>query len=182
MLTRFKEAQAALRVAQRLIPKDRRAEIWEQSEYLYRRMNDFVRAEKAFRRAVQERPSTRRYILLGAALARQGKLAAAERQHRAAIREATPGEPIDEAHLNLALVLRANERYEEAITSLRRALRISLRYEEASEVLRDVRRAKVLKVANNPLRPSNRTRKRAVPAAARAARRRATLAMDIALP
>jgi tetratricopeptide (TPR) repeat protein len=172
MLTRFKEAKAALRVAQRLIPEDRRAELWEQWGYLYRRMNDFKRAEKAFRRAVQERPSTRRYILLGATLARQGKLAAAERQHRAAIREATPREPIDEAHLNLALLLRANERYEEAITSLRTALRISPHYEEASEVLRDVRRAKALKVTKKPLLPRNRTRKKVRPAAAsRAARR-----------
>ena len=172
MLTRFKEAKSALRVAQRLIPEDRRAELWEQWGYLYRRMNDFKRAEQAFRRAVQERPSTRRYILLGATLARQGKLAAAERQHRAAIREATPREPIDEAHLNLALVLRANERYEEAIKSLRAALRISPQYEEASEVLRDVRRAKALRVPKKPLQPNHRTRKKATPMAqSRRARR-----------
>jgi tetratricopeptide (TPR) repeat protein len=161
MLTRFKEAKAALRIAQRLIPEDRRAEIWEQWGHLYRRMNDFKRAENAFRRAVQARPSTRRHILLGATLARQGKLAAAETQHRAAIREATPREPIDEAHLNLALILRAKERYEEAIKSLRTALRISPQYEEASEVLRDVRRAKALKSAKKPLRPNNRARKNA---------------------
>ena len=104
-------------------------------------------------------PSTRGYILLGATVAMQGRLKEAERIHRTAIRVATPGEPVDEAHLNLALVLRANEEYVEAAQHLRKALSIDPTYEDAVEVLADVRRAQSFKLANTGLQPAKAGRK-----------------------
>jgi tetratricopeptide (TPR) repeat protein len=85
-------------------------------------MNDRRRAEEWYRKAVAANPSTRAYILLGATLAVQGKLKEAERLHRAAVLAATPREAVDEAHLNLPLVLRAKEEYVEAAQHLRKAL------------------------------------------------------------
>lgn len=158
-LSRYSEAKVALKMAERLVPSRLRYRVWEQRGHLYREMNDRRRAEEWYRRALEANPSTRGYILLGATVAVQGRLKEAERLHRAAIRVATPGEHVDEAHLNLALVLRAQAEYVEAAQHLRKALTIDPTYEDAIEVLADVRRAQSLRLADTRLRPAKARRK-----------------------
>jgi tetratricopeptide (TPR) repeat protein len=158
-LARYREAKAALGTAESVVPPKLRYRVWEQRGHLYREMNDRLRAEEWYRKAVEANPCTRTYILLGATLAVQGKLKEAERMHRAAVLAATPREPLDEAHLNLALVLRAKEEYVGAAEHLRKALSISPKYIAAIEVLRDVRRAHSMRLANKRLQPTKARRK-----------------------
>ena len=171
-LSRYKEAKAALRNAERLASPHSRHRVWEQWGHLYREMHDLQSAETWFRKAVREHPSTRGHIFLGATLALLGRRREAEREHRAAIAEATPGHAVDEAHFNLALILRSFERYDEALKHLDQALKIDPSYSKAQEVVRDIRRAKWLA---NQRRPPTRLGtvdvKRRVPVRGRASGR-----------
>jgi tetratricopeptide (TPR) repeat protein len=139
-LARYAEADRALRKAERLIPPDLKATIWENRGELCRAKNNLRQVELWFRKALDERRTTRRHIFLGATLAKQGRLDEALAQHRAAIRLRTALEPIDEAHYNAALVLRAQGRYEQARNHLRQALRLDPKYAEARGTLNDLER------------------------------------------
>ena len=153
-LARYMEAKAALRTAERVVPPKCRYRVWEQRGHMYREMNDLRGAEKWYRKALRAHRSTRGHILLGATLARQGRREQAERQHRAAIEAGTPGEPIDEAYVNLALMRRACEDYSGAAKHLQEALKIDSSNKDAREVLRDVRRA--MRLVNKSQQPSPR--------------------------
>jgi tetratricopeptide (TPR) repeat protein len=48
---------------------------------------------------------------------------------------------VDEAHLNLGLVLRSRERYREALECFERALELSPDYESALIAMADIRKA-----------------------------------------
>lgn len=137
----YREAQSALRTAERLIPAKLKYQMCEQWGLLYKEKNDLRRAENWFRKGLKAKPSTRRHIFLGSVLAKQGRLAEAKAQYRAAIRRATDGEPVDEAHFNLALILRAEGKYKQAVQHLKKALSIDSNYNLAREALRDVQRA-----------------------------------------
>ena len=76
-------------------------------------------------------------VLLGAVHARAGNLAAAEQAQREAVL-CSEG-PVDEAWLNLALVLRALERSEEAEFCVRKALELDQDEPLAQELLADLR-------------------------------------------
>jgi len=143
-LARYDEAKAALRKAERLASPRWRHRVWEQWGHLYREMNDLRSAATWFRKAVRAHPSTQGHIFLGATLALLGRRREAAREHRAAIAEATPGHALDEAHFNLALILRSFEKYDEALRHLHEALKIDPGYSKAREVVRDIRRAKQL--------------------------------------
>ena len=82
------------------------------------------------------------------------------------------GHAVDEAHFNLALILRSFERYDEALKHLDQALKIDPSYSKAQEVVRDIRRAKWLA---NQRRPPTRLGtvdvKRRVPVRGRASGR-----------
>lgn len=138
---KYDTARRALRRADRLIPKRLRHRLFVQWGIFYNEKNDLKRAEVWFRRAVKARPTTGHLIFLGGVLAKQGKLAEAEKVHRRAIRTRTPGDAVDEAHHNLGLVLRARRRQNEAAKHFVAALRIDPRYRQAKEALRDVRAA-----------------------------------------
>ena len=69
-------------------------------------------------------------------LAKQGRLHDAEDTHRKAV-ACTRG-CIDEAYLNLGLILRARERFAEAAECFREALRRDPDYRAARRALRDV--------------------------------------------
>ena len=77
-------------------------------------------------------------IFLGGVLATQGRLHDAEEVHRLAI--ASVEGCIDEAYLNLGLVLRAQERFPEAADCFREAIRLDPEYRAARRALRDVER------------------------------------------
>jgi tetratricopeptide (TPR) repeat protein len=101
---------------------------------------ELARAARWYQRAIDAAANhASGYIFLGGVLARQGRLREAEKVHRQATETCDEG-CIDEAFLNLALVLRAQERFDEAAACLREALRIDPEYGDAGKVLRDVER------------------------------------------
>jgi tetratricopeptide (TPR) repeat protein len=87
-------------------------------------------AEKWYRKAVELGPEDAgRHIFLGALLAKKGDFSGAEHCHRKGTR-CSKG-CVDEAYLNLGLVLRAQERYSEALECFRKSLELTPDYEDA---------------------------------------------------
>ena len=80
-----------------------------------------------------------RHIFLGALLAKKGDFAGAETSHRKAIR-CSEGR-VDEAYLNLGLVLRAQEHYKEALACFERAIEMTPDYREAITKKADLEKA-----------------------------------------
>ena len=76
-------------------------------------------------------------VLLGAVYARSGRLLDAEATHRAAV--TCSNGPVDEAWLNLGLVLRGLERFDEAEFCLRKAVELDPDDEMAHDTLEDIR-------------------------------------------
>ena len=138
-MARYTEALAALRRAERLCPPDKLHLVQYHFARLYEQKGNYRRAETWFLKAISSCPSDAYcYIFLGALLAREGRLSEAEAMHR----QATLCEHgcIDEAFLNLGLVLRAQERYSEALSCFQRALEIDPKYKDAKKELADVER------------------------------------------
>jgi tetratricopeptide (TPR) repeat protein len=105
--------------------------------HLFRESGDYEQAAGWYRQAIEACPEdATSHIFLGAMLARQGRLHDAAEAHRTAT---TCDEGcIDEAYLNLGLVLRALGRFTEAADCFREALRLDPEYREARRALRDV--------------------------------------------
>lgn len=115
---------------------------------VYRKWGRLPDAEPWFKKAIEASPEqTAPYILLGACLARQGKLREAAEAHRAAIANGR-SDLTDEAYHNLGLVLRGQRRWADAATCFRKALEITSDYEGAAEALKDVERA--MAIASEP--------------------------------
>jgi tetratricopeptide (TPR) repeat protein len=139
-MARYPEALAALRRGLRLCPADKLHLVYCRFGHLHRQRGALRLAERWYRRAVDRSPSDATYrIFLGAVLARAGRLQEAEAVHRRATR--CKEGCIDEAFLNLGLVLRALERYSDARKCFQRALDIDPKYKEARKELSDVERA-----------------------------------------
>jgi len=138
-LARYEEAEAALRKAVKLCPPDRASIPLGHMGHLFREQGAFDRAAEWYRKASEAAPTdSTGYIYLGGALAKAGRLREAEEVHRAAI-ECVEG-CIDEAFLNLGLVLRAQERFTEAAECFREAIHLDPAYHAAKKALRDVER------------------------------------------
>src|SRR5206468_7291017 len=121
---------AALRRALRLCPPERRYVVQAHFGHLYEKKGEFHRAETWFRKAVAGAPREAHWrIFLGGVLAVSGRLKEAEAVFREAAR--CSGGCIDEAYLNLGLVLRAQRQYKEARACFQKALKISPTYKEA---------------------------------------------------
>ena len=117
-LARYGEAERALRQARRLVPAERRINVYAHWGHLYDRKCDLKRAERWYRRALKEKRSKntmRCLIYLGGVLAKQGRFAEAEECQRKAISLST--DPPDEAYYNLGLVLRARGKYKDALST-----------------------------------------------------------------
>ena len=141
-LARYKEAERALRQAQRLVPPDRRGNVSAHRGHLYDTKCDLRRAERWYRRALREsrgKNKMRCLIYLGGVLARQGRLDEAEQCHRKAV--GLDSDPQDEAYYNLGLVLRARGKYKDALKYFNRAVRIDPAYTIASAAWKDVMNA-----------------------------------------
>jgi tetratricopeptide (TPR) repeat protein len=139
-LARYSEAEQALWNALRLCPHHLRSIPLCSMGHFHDGRGELARAARWYERAIDARPNhASGYIYLGGVLARQGRLREAERIHRRATEICDEG-CIDEAFLNLALVLRAQERFDEAAACLREAIRIDPEYADAKVVLRDVER------------------------------------------
>src|SRR5947209_11525770 len=136
-MARYTESLAALRRAVRLCPPNKLHLVYSRFGHLYRQRGAFRLAEHWYRRAVDSSPSDATcLIFLGALLALAGRLEEAEAAHRRATRCKVGC--IDEAFLNLGLVLRALERYSDARKCFQRALAIDPKYKHARKELSDV--------------------------------------------
>lgn len=137
---RFAEALEALEAALRLCPPEMLRFPLAQMGHYHKFRGDYGSAEAWYRRAIDAAPDhASGYIYLGASLARQGRLEEAEVVHRAAT-DCSRG-CIDEAYLNLGLVLRAQDRLIEASECFAHALALDPDYKAARRALRDVRKA-----------------------------------------
>ncbi|QDU25372.1 Tetratricopeptide repeat protein [Anatilimnocola aggregata] len=136
----YAEARAALETALKFCPPAKQHRIFCQFGHLCRSEGDLHQAAGWFRRAVKLYPhEADTYIFLGGTLARLGYLRSAELIHRRGT-ECAEG-CVDEAYLNLGLVLRAQGRYAEAAECCYQAIRIDPNYCAAKQLLRDVQRA-----------------------------------------
>jgi len=136
-MARYRESLAALDEIRRFAPPEKQHHVCWRLGSTYRNRGSFRLAAKWFQRAIELRPQNPGYrIFLGALIASRGGLRAAEVIHRRATR--CKEGCVDEAFLNLGLVLRAQERYLEARKCFRRALVLDPKYREAREALADV--------------------------------------------
>jgi Flp pilus assembly protein TadD len=145
-VSRFDEAEAALRKALELAAPQNLVFALCDMGTLARRRGDRAAAELWFRKAIDDSPDdTHGYIYLGSMFARAGRLAEAEAIHRRATL-CTSG-CVDEAHLNLGFILRACGRYHEALQCIETALELDPEYEAAETARRDILRAIELRSA-----------------------------------
>jgi tetratricopeptide (TPR) repeat protein len=136
-LARYREARQAFRRAMRHAKPGRQWLVHVQVGSMWKHAGKLAQAVRAFEQAIRCEPqSTVGYILAGGCLARMGKLAAAEALHRRAV-QCKEG-ALDEAWLNLGLVLRALQNHDEAAEALRKSLAIDPHYDEARTALADV--------------------------------------------
>jgi protein O-GlcNAc transferase len=148
-LARYDEAERALRQAQRLVPAERRINVYAHWGHLYDRKCDLNRAARWYRRALKEKGgknTMRCLIYLGGVLAKQGRFAEAEECHRKAISLST--DPADEAYYNLGLVLRAQQKYKQALRCFSRAVKIDPAYAIAEAAWKDTINAEKFKKQN----------------------------------
>lgn len=139
-MTRHDEALEALESALRFCPPEMLRVPLSQFGHHYHFRGDYEHAAAWYQRAIDADPDhASGYIFLGAVLALQGRLGEAEGAHRAATD--CPRGCIDEAYLNLGLVLRAQERLVEAGECFARAIELDPDYKAAKRALRDVRAA-----------------------------------------
>ena len=138
-LAKYKAAELAIKRGIKLLPTAHHHIGFTKLGDLFREAGDYRLAAAWFRRAIKAAPQiTHNYIFLGAVLAKSGRLRDAEKIHRQAV--ATREGCIDEAHLNLGLVLRAQSRFVEALACFQEALRICPGYREAKEAIKDVQK------------------------------------------
>jgi tetratricopeptide (TPR) repeat protein len=129
-LARYQEAEQVLREAIRSIPLEQLQHGYTHLGHLHQESGHYDEAEKWYRKAVELSPDDAgRHVFLGALLAKKGEFRAAEECHRRGTR-CSKG-CVDEAYLNLGLVLRAQERYAEAMECFQKALELTPDYEGA---------------------------------------------------
>jgi tetratricopeptide (TPR) repeat protein len=136
-LARYTDAEKTLRRAVQLIPDASLDHGYVHLGHLCKHRGDFEKAELYYRKALALAPeNAARHIFLGALLAIKGDLEAAEKVHRDGT-GCSEGR-MDEAYLNLGLVLRAQERYAEALECFTKVFDLSPDNEEATIAKRDM--------------------------------------------
>jgi Tfp pilus assembly protein PilF len=151
-MTRYDEAIRVYTQAIERFP-DEKWGIYNQLGHLFRYRGEFPEAEKWYRLATElNLDDATSLIFLGSIQARQGRLEDAEISHRQATR-CSDG-CIDEAYLNLGLVLRAQNRFAEAAEAFRKAIEIYPKYYDAVEALEDVTQVITLLAENSDQCPS----------------------------
>jgi tetratricopeptide (TPR) repeat protein len=139
-LARYQEAEEILNEAIQNLPPESLDYGFIQLGHLHRKCGRCDEAEKWYRQAIELNPNDAgRHIFLGALLAKKGDLTSAEASHRRAT-QCSSG-CIDEAYLNLGLVLRAQERYREALQCFEKALELTPDYQAAREAKSDLQKA-----------------------------------------
>jgi tetratricopeptide (TPR) repeat protein len=139
-LARYDEAEQVLHEAIQGLSPEHLHHGYVHLGHLYRERGDYDHAEKWYRKAIALDPDNAgRHVFLGALQARRGDFSGAEASHRTATRCSEGA--VDEAYLNLGLVLRAQERYSEALACFESALRLTPDYREAINAKADVEKA-----------------------------------------
>ncbi len=134
----YAAAEQALRQAIRFCPAGNLHLLYTALGQVFRGSGDDSQAEAWFRRAIDAAPDDAQgYIYLGGLLASRGRLDEAEEVHRRGT-GCSKG-CVDEAFLNLGLVLRAQGRLGEAAECLAEAIRRDPEYRDAKIAMRDVR-------------------------------------------
>ena len=149
----FEKASRALQKARRLCPDNVRSFIYTRIGRFYREKGDHARAEKWYRKAVNEEQSQENLVFLGACLAKQGKYSEARTFHSEAVTFSP--ESADEAFFNLGLIHRAEENYVEALRFFQKAIQIDTDYDEAKTAEKDILKLFEIRrtVENKRLRP-----------------------------
>ena len=133
----YDEAETALRKSLDLCEKSVAFVVFGELGLLFKLKGQYQVSADWFRKAIDARPDEAdAYIFLGSVLARDGKLLEAEAAHRSAT-QCDDG-CIDEAYLNLGLVLRALGRYGEARQCFERALELDPEYQAAQDGIDDI--------------------------------------------
>ena len=140
-LARYEESEQVLHQAVRSLSLEHLDHAYHHLGHLYEARGDHDSAEKWYRKAAELNPNhTWRYVFLGGLLAKRGDFSGAEACHRKAI-QCSSGDVLDEAYLNLGLVLRAQERYKEALACFEKALELTPDYREAITAKSDIEKA-----------------------------------------
>ncbi|MFA6564542.1 MAG: tetratricopeptide repeat protein [Verrucomicrobiia bacterium] len=140
---RYDDALLALRRALRLCPPEKRHLVQGHLGHLYRKKGEFRRAEAWYRKALAGDPRDATWhIFLGALLTDSGRLKEAEAIYRKATR--CPEGCIDEAYLNLGLVLKVQQHYAEARACFKKALKVTPTYKEARQELKEIEHLHIL--------------------------------------
>ncbi|MGE3819786.1 MAG: tetratricopeptide repeat protein [Isosphaeraceae bacterium] len=136
-LGRYEEAERALLKSIEYCPPEKMRIPYGAMGRHFQAIGDHDLAEEWFCRAIAEDPDhAAGHVDLGSLYAIQGRQVDAEVVYRQGT-YCSRGF-VDEAYLNLALVLRAQERFDEAAQCLEEALRIDPEYRAAKRVRRDV--------------------------------------------
>lgn len=136
-LARYGEAEQVLHSAIEGLPLEHLHHGYVHLGHLYRERGDYDSAEKWYRKTIGlVHDNAGGHIFLGMVLAKKGDFSGAEASHREATRCSIGA--VDEAYLNLGLVLRAQERYKEALACFERALELTPDYREATVAKADI--------------------------------------------
>jgi tetratricopeptide (TPR) repeat protein len=109
--------------------------VWRQLGNILKDVGQYKEAEEALSKSIELKPTKVSYIYLGCVQIETNRLSDAEDSFRKAI-ELAP--EFDEAHYNLAAVLRDQGRLDEAVNAFNEAVRLSPDYAEAHGALGEV--------------------------------------------
>lgn len=141
---RYQEAETLLHRILEICPPERCNIFYMELGNLHKKRLAPKQAEKWYRKAIRSFPHRgENHICLGALFAIQGRLDEAEACHRRALE--CPEGPFDEAHLNLALVLRAKGQYQESMAHAKSALALDPKYLAAKTIIKDLKSLKIIK-------------------------------------
>lgn len=133
----YRAAEKAWRRARKYSDDDAESMLCYWGCVIKKEQGKLKRAQRFIERAIELEPDQGSYwVTLGDVLAKRGKLNAAKKAHRAAITANTSD--VDEAHYNLALLLRAQRRYGESLDEVAKALAIDPDYAEAHALRQDL--------------------------------------------
>jgi len=146
-LGRYDDAKVALKNARKFSGADAKASICYWRCILYKERGELAKAQRHIEKAIALEPGSGSFrVTLGDLLARRGKLKAATKVLKKAIALAVSEEAnsdavdaeLEEAYFNLALVRRAQRRYNDALAAAEKALFIDPNYTEAQALKNDL--------------------------------------------
>ena len=136
-IARYSDARVAIDRAIRLSKPVSKSIPYMHKGSLYFEIGELKKSELWYRKSIASDPKNGdAWIFLGALLAKSGKYVEAKEAQRKAIK--LNNAATDEAHLNLALVLRAEKRYKSALNHIEKALKIDPKYHAAKVVRKDL--------------------------------------------